>query len=299
MPGIKGINSIIFIADSAPDEDFALKRTMEIAKSWNARVMVMDVIELSTLEGDVLRSEYPQLKLQEKLLKAREEEIRNIIRPYTDQGTEIKIKVSTGRYHHAVIHAITRGGHKLLIKAPKGPKQEPGAIGPMDRRIISRAPCPVLLLRDIQATAILAAVALDQRHDPTLKSDDMLVRFASAVAEIRQVPLHLVHAWDLPDEKILRAVSSASESEHLKQKIEKAHQELLNKLLQRHPDTTATTHLVEGWASHIVPRLVKELNISLLVIGASQKEKSDYCRLGSISEVILQQVECSALIIKP
>ena len=299
MPGIKGINSILFIADNAPEEDFALKRTMEIAKSWNARVVVMDVIELSTLEGDILRSEYPQMKMQEKLTAAREEELRCKIRPYADAGVEIKIKVSTGRYHHAVIRAITRSGHKLLVKAPKGPHQDPSTIGPMDRRIISRAPCPVLLLRDIQATAVLASLALDQRHDVTLKLDDTLVNFAMAISEIRQVPLHLVHAWELPDEKILKAVSSATESENLKHKIEKAHQRLLNNLLDRHPGITATSHLIEGWASHAVPKLVKDLDISLLVLGASQKERSDYCRIGSISEVILQQVSCSILIIKP
>lgn len=299
MAGIKGINSIIFIADNAPEEDFALRRTMEIAKSWNARVMVMDVIELSTLEGDVIRRDYPQLKLQEKLTRAREDELKNKIRPYTEQGIEIKTKVTTGRYHHAVIHAITRGGHKLLIKAPKGPKQNPCAIGPMDRRIISRATCPVLLLRDIQATAVLASVALDQRHDPTLKRDDTIIDFASEVSAIRQVPLHLVHTWEVPDEKILRAVSSETESEHLKQSIERAHNDLLTSLLGRHPNLTATTHLLEGWASHIVPKLVKELDISFLVIGASQKDHIDSCRLGSISEVILQQIECSVLIIKP
>ena len=299
MSVIKGINGIAFIADNGPDEGYALRRTIELAREWNARVLVMDVIELGTLEGELLRNEYPDGRIQGRLVDARLEELREKTAPYADQGVEIKVKVSSGRYHHEVVRAIIKSGCRLLIKAPKGPKLDPGAIGPMDRRLIAGSPCPILLMRDIDASGVLASISLDSRHDLTLKSDKLVIEFADLAARMRRVPLHLVHAWELPDERILRAVSSAAESDHFRRRIEEAHQRLLDKFLGKHPQIDATLHLMEGWASNVVPDLVKDLDISLLVIGASRKEKADGCPLGSILEVILSHTACSILITKP
>ncbi len=299
MSGIRGFNSILFIADNAPDEQYALRRAVEMASQWQARLVVMDVLELSALEGDVLRRVNPTVKLQERLLQAREEALHRMILPYASLGMDIRVRVGIGRLHTEAVRAISRGGHKLLIKGAKGPAQEPRAIGPMDSRLIRLSPCPVMILREQTRGAVLAAVALDTTHGDEGRGDNALLRVAHIFAAINDVPLHLVHAWELPDAKVLRAVSSADDSELLRDQIEDAHKALLEKMIARHPHIPVIPHLQEGWASHVVPKLIDELQVELLVIGAAGKEGLECPTMGSILEVILYQVRCSILVVKP
>jgi universal stress protein E len=299
MSTVKGINSILFIADNAPDEAYALRRAVELAGAWCARLVVMDVLEVSAVEGTVLRRLHPLVGLQEKLLKARAEELTAMVAPYASSGLDIRVKVDSGRLHLEAVRSITRGGHKLLIKGAKGPVQEPRAIGPMDARLIRLCPCPVMILRDLPRGPVLAAVALDSSLGEEGRSDDSLLRLAHTMAVMNDMPLHLAHAWELPDAKVLRAVSSADESKLLRAKIEAAHRELLEKMIARHPSIAATSHLLEGWASHTIPKLVSELQVELLVVGAARKGAEECPALGSILEVIIHQVGCSILVAKP
>jgi universal stress protein E len=299
MPTVKGINSILFIADNAPDEAYALRRAVELAGAWCARLVVMDVLEVSAVEGAVLRRLHPLVGLQDKLLKAREEELNAMIAPYASSGLDIRIKVDTGRLHLEAVRSISRGGHKLLIKGAKGPVQEPRAIGPMDARLIRLCPCPVMILRDLPRGPVLAAVALDSSQGEEGRGDDALLRLANTLAAMNGTPLHLAHAWELPDAKVLRAVSSADESELLRLKIEEAHRALLDKMIARNPTISVIPHLLEGWASHTIPKLVEELQVELLVVGAARKEAQECPALGSILEVIIHQVGCSILVAKP
>jgi nucleotide-binding universal stress UspA family protein len=299
MTTVKGINSILFIADNAPDEGYALKRAVELAEAWRARLVVMDVLEVSALEGVVLRRIHHLVGLQEKLLQARKNELETMVAPYAASGLDIRVKVGTGRLHFEVVRAISRGGHKLLIKGAKGPAQEPRAIGPMDSRLIGLSPCPVMILREQPRGPILAAVALDTGYGEEGSVDSALLRLSDALARMNETSLHLAHAWELPDAKVLRAVSSADDTELLRVKIEEAHRALLEKMIECHPHIPVIPHLLEGWASHTIPRLVAELQVELLVIGSAQKGAGECPALGSILEVIIHQVGCSILVVKP
>lgn len=299
MSSVKGITSILFIADSAPDEHYALRRAVAMATAWQARLVVMDVLELSSLEGDVLRRVNPAIKLQERLLRAREEALQTMIQPYASLGLDIRVKVGIGRLHLEAVRAISRSGHKLLVKGAKGPAQEPRAIGPMDSRLIRLSPCPVMILRERPPGPVLAAVALSTSHGEEGLVDSALLRLAHTFAVFDEVPLHLVHAWELPDAKVLRAVSSADDSELLREQIEGAHRALLEKMISRHPQIPVIPHLQEGWASHVVPKLIDELQVGLLVIGAAGKGGAECPTMGSILEVILYQAGCSILVVKP
>ncbi|MCW9028930.1 MAG: universal stress protein, partial [Kangiella sp.] len=242
---------------------------------------------------------FPGVKLQEKLLLAREAALQEMIRPHASTGLEIRVKVGIGRLHLEAVRAIRRSGHKLLIKGARGPAQDPRAIGPMDSRLIRLSPCPVMILRERVRGPILAAVALDTSHGNEGLGDDALIRLGHTFAAMNDLPLHVVHAWELPDAKVLRAVSSVDDSEFLRGQIELAHTGLLEKIIARHPHIPLIPHLQEGWASHVVPKLIDELQVELLVIGAEGKEGSECPTLGSILEVILYQVGCSILVVKP
>jgi len=298
MPSIKGISSILFIADNAPDERYAFEKTVAIAHKFQARIVIMDVLELSALEGEAIREIHLIVNLQEKLLEVRTKELQDMIAPYLSSGLEMRIKVRIGRLHLEAVHAINRGGHKLLIKGAKGPKNHPQAIGPMDTRLIHHAHCPVLILRQQKPGPVISAVALGSTHGNDSQIEDLVYRFGDALADMSQTTLHLAHAWELPDEKILRAVGTENENELLRLKIKESHQALVNKMMARHPNIKASPHLLEGWASNVIPKLVDELQAGMLVMGFNQRNAQGNRVPGSILEVILHLITCSVMIVK-
>ncbi|MCW8825282.1 MAG: universal stress protein [Gammaproteobacteria bacterium] len=298
MTGIKGINSILFIADNAPDERYAFKKTVDFAQKFQARIVIMDVLELSALEGDVIRKVHSIANLQEKLLEVRTKELQDMIAPYLSSGVEMRIKVRIGRLHQEAVQAISRGGHKLLVKSIKGPKNHPQSIGPMDTRLIHHVPCPVLILRKHNPGPVISAVALTSNHGDESLIEDQVFRFGHALADMSQTTLHLAHAWELPDEKILRAVGTENENELLRLRIRESHQYLIDKMMARHPEIIASPHLLEGWASSVIPKLVDELQAGMLILGFNQRNVQGNMTPGSILEVILHLANCSIMIIK-
>lgn len=297
---MKGVNSILFVADGAPDERYALERAMIYAASWGSRLVVMDVIEIPALEATVLKSVYPQTNILERLHQSRSEELEAMVSSCRVAGCDVRVTVSSGRLHTEVVKRVTRGGHKLLIKAARGPAHNPRGMGPMDLRLIRLSPCSVMVLRETaeHSGVLLAAAALDGPRGVQEALEQRQLWFGRLLASQEGAALHLAHAWDIPDARVLRAVSSDTQNSELRDYIEETHSRLLTQLVASAQGVEITPHLLEGWASHVIPRLVEELKVEMLLLGSRESGADNCPSLGSILHVILHQVNCPVLICK-
>jgi nucleotide-binding universal stress UspA family protein len=59
------------------------------------------------------------------------------------------------------------------------------------------------------------------------------------------------------------------------------------------------THLVKGWARKAVPALAKQIEVDLVVMGTVARTGIPGFIMGNTAEIILNQIDCSVLAIKP
>ncbi len=165
-------------------------------------------------------------------------------------------------------------------------------------------PCPVLALKPTEQKSfkkILVAV------DPVLVGDShdtlnrVILELASSLAELEDAELHVVHAWRLIGESMMRGrfmVPAADIDRAVQIEFEK-HRSLLEDVLKKHSIKTEHVHLPKGDAVHAIPELVKELGVDLLVMGTGCRTGIPGFIIGNTAEQVLGTVECSTLKVKP
>jgi nucleotide-binding universal stress UspA family protein len=170
--------------------------------------------------------------------------------------------------------------------------------------LIRDCPCPILALKPMKHKCfrrILVAVdpvLVGDSHD-TLNS--LLLELASTLAELESAELHIVHAWRLVGESMMRgrfAIPEADIDNAAKLEFERR-RGLLEGVLRKHSITSNQVHLPKGDPIPAITDLVKDLEVDLLVMGTVCRTGIPGFIIGNTAEQILAKVECSTLTVKP
>jgi nucleotide-binding universal stress UspA family protein len=141
-------------------------------------------------------------------------------------------------------------------------------------------------------------VLVGDSHD-TLNS--LLLELASTLAELESAELHIVHAWRLVGESMMRgrfAIPEADIDNAAKLEFERR-RGLLEGVLRKHSITSNQVHLPKGDPIPAITDLVKDLEVDLLVMGTVCRTGIPGFIIGNTAEQILAKVECSTLTVKP
>jgi nucleotide-binding universal stress UspA family protein len=123
--------------------------------------------------------------------------------------------------------------------------------------------------------------------------------------------LHLVHAWQLEHESFLRSPWTNLTDEEVDAMVQderKKHEDWLQALVTSATEALGDEvlgylkpeiHLLQGPASHAVPRCVRELGAELVVMGTVARTGIPGFIIGNTAERILTQLDCSVLAMKP
>jgi universal stress protein E len=130
-----------------------------------------------------------------------------------------------------------------------------------------------------------------------------IMDLATSLAHLEQSELHIVHAWNIPHEHLVREAHGISPGE-----IEKWENET-RRLPQKHLDdflkkydldkVKFQVHLLKGNVSNLILELVVNKRIDLIVMGTLCRTGIPGFLIGNTAERILHRVDCSVLTVKP
>lgn len=280
--------SILYVFDDEPSAAPAFRRAVDLARRNQAPLTVAHC-----LQGHE-RSEEWRAKLQ--ALVAAEA-----------AGVDVKVAVLDGEPDVAIIRAVLRDGHDLVMKMGV---EEHGWLAHLrttiDERLQRECPCPVWIDRPHEGDTyrrILAAVDPYNEHAPELEPG--IVRLAASLAEIEGAELHVAHAWRLVGERRMRGraftESAKHEIEDMVAEERAGHERAVNALLApfRGGPVELHVHLEKGEPQVVIPALVERLGIDLIVMGTVARTGIGALLMGNTAEGILAQVRCSVLAVKP
>ncbi len=282
-----------------------LERAAMLAKENHARLTIVQVIKEFPGSWHHLYVDQKPIDVKKLVIEDQLERLHKVASSVHALGVHPKTCLLEGEPFVEIIRNVIENHRDLVITTiDKKPGWREFFFGSTVSALIRDCPCPVLALKPTVRKGfkkILVAV------DPVLVGDahdtlnGVTLELASSLAKLEDAELHVVHAWSLVGESMMRgrfAIPAADVDRAVHHEFEKR-RNLMNQLLKVHSITPTQVHLPKGEAVHAISHLVKELEVDLLVMGTVCRTGIPGFIMGNTAEQVLGVVECSTLTVKP
>ena len=226
----------------------------------------------------------------------------NLLSELCDSLETAGIKASyTQAWHSTITDTIIRTllaeGCGLVIKqhTPDNPLKK-ALLTPDDWKLLRYCPAPVLLAKGSALWMhgkVLAAVELGDHDDQQQQLHDSIVSHAADLARMISGELHLLSAHPAP------MLSAANPIYQLRETILKIYADKASRYLNEYDIAEGNTHIDEGPADTLSPRVPGQIGACVTVIGTVARTGISGALIGNTAEVVLDQLAGDVLVLKP
>ncbi|MDX1763116.1 MAG: universal stress protein [bacterium] len=297
---------LLFVNDPSADQE-TLDRAVALARNSGADLTLLGVVPKIPGELQQWVTATRLSRIQKATGQARVEEINELAAPLRNAGLPIRTTVVTGTAFIQIVREVMRGGHDLLMVTAGGKGLMRNIrFDPTTLQLMRKSPCPVWAVKPGVSRGplrILAAV------DP-LPSDRVrdslnrrILELATSLARMEKGELHVIHTWQVRFEKRLRGRRKLSEGAavQVNDAARQLHRERLNLLLAGWGAEIPPhrVHLLKGEAGTVIPEFTAKRAMDIIVLGTVGRTGVAGFFIGNTAEMVLQQVDCSVLAVKP
>jgi len=292
------------VANGSPDDAAAFARVATIAGENQARVTLAGVVPGGE-KGAVL----------DALVEDKRAALEALVSESAADVADIERVVLVGKAFVEIICEVLRNDRDLVVK-PASTTERFGrrALGGMDMSLIRKCPCPVWLIRQMDPEkfrGVLVGLDYEPENAENDALNELLLELATSLALSEFADLHIVHAWNLPNESFMRSPRMSiidEEIEAMLAELEETRRRWLAETVERscakHGDETFAFlkprfHLIKGDPQNAVPECARSVGARLLVLGSVARTGVPGFTMGNTAESILSQVDCSTLTVKP
>ena len=311
---MKRFSNILFVSDRTTDDSAALGQAVALANNNQARLTVAGLVEASAREKAASK---PRMQLLlDAIVEQRRDELQSLLRDVNAAGIKIENKVLVGKGFLEIIREVLRHERDLVIKSARGAAKFARSFGTTDMKLLRKCPCPVWLVKANQQGAfrqILVALDYDQEDPRVEVLNVQLLEMAMSLAVSESARLHVIHAWQLPHEDLLRSrhtriYFTERELDRMVEEEEATRRDWLEALVARHwgfldrktaDGLKPQLHLPRGHANELVPDVSKKVGADLVVMGSLGRAGIPGLLVGNTAEDILHRIHCSVLTVKP
>jgi nucleotide-binding universal stress UspA family protein len=168
-------------------------------------------------------------------------------------------------------------------------------IGSTSEAAVHQATVPVVVVPDAWKPGDHAGPVLVAIDDSG--QNYAAIEFAVAAAEERQVPLRIVHVWDLPNIYSWDAMNIAGISTEWAENAHRYVESVADDLRPKHPELTVEIDVRRG---HVVDGVITAAQVGdaqLLVVGGRRIRRITSMLLGSVSRGVLHHATCPIAVV--
>lgn len=196
-----------------------------------------------------------------------------------------------------IIRTLMAEGCGLVIKQhlPDNPLKK-ALLTPDDWKLLRYCPAPVLLAKGSALWShgkVLAAVDLGDHDDQHQQLHDSIVSHAADIAQMISGELHLLSAHPAP------MLSAANPIYQLRETILQIYADRASRYIAEYDLTEGNTHIDEGPADTLIPRVAGQISACVTVIGTVARTGISGALIGNTAEVVLDQLKGDVLVLKP
>ncbi len=299
---MKRFKNILLVVDSEIINPAALSCAFSLAKNNSAHLTIIDVVQETSSYQPLLPESVKNINIHDLLVHEKREHLERSLRPFQNEGVEASIRILAGIPFLAIIREVIRQGHDLVIVTPEGRNEFKDLLfGTTTMHLMRKGPCAVWAIKPSSGVSfrrILAAVDPDPEDKEKTSLNRKILEMASSLAKMQESELHIVHVWEF---LIRSALIPKKARDEISDEVRTMHKSWFEKLLEKyvpdHPENQV--HLLEGEAGSQIPRLAKERDVDLIVMGTVSRTGIPGLFIGNTAEKILYRVDCSVLAVKP
>lgn len=303
---MRRFRNILLVIEPGVDNEVAIDRALELATSNSAALSLISVVE----EAPVLRRAAPEIL--ESLVAERTEELQTIATRWIGNAG---VSVAVGRPFLEIVRTVLQDGHDLVIKSQASGRSRFMTLGSRDMHVLRKCPCPVWIVRSERGGScrrVLAAVDVGDEGEEATALARRVLEIATSLAHAECSQLHVLYAWSLEYEEVLRSPRSgmltievdrmAAEEEQLRTRRLEA---LVSDVVAANKSTPEATHsspnlvVKKGDPNDVIPDLVTQSDVDVVVMGTVGRTGIPGFFIGNTAEEVLGQIDCSVLAIKP
>ena len=273
---MQAIRTILVVMTPSQPEELALKRAKLIAGVTQSRLHLL-VCDKRGEHGKYLADTAQALK---------------------EDGYDVTTQQAWHEsFHETIIQAQQAESCGLVIKQhfPENPLKR-ALLTPEDWKLLRYCPCPVLIAktnRPWTEGTILVAVDVGNSSAEHKSLHASLISNAYEVAAIAKATLHVLTAHPSP------MLSASDPTFQLRETIEARYREQCAKFVKEFELDDEQMHIKEGPADVLIPKMAKELDAVVTVIGTVARTGLSGALIGNTAEVVLDAVETDVLVLKP
>lgn len=297
--------NILLVANDDALLEPLLDRAADLARRNDAELTVLGIVDSSQTDRRVVLSDGEPFDVRGFLLQTRRDELEAMVAPI--EGIEPRVAVTTGTGFVEVIRSVSHLGHDLVIVASETPGRRFSLSGAsLAMHLLRKCPVPVWVdsgAEDLSPDVAVAVGPFD-RDETRDSMNVMLLELGTSLAAIRGGTLHVVHAWRLEGESLLRRGRHGPPTEEVDELVAEAHQAASNglkRLMEFRPDfdVPIETHLEKGEAGDVVPRVIESATPGVVVMGTLARAGLKGVFMGNTAERVLGTIHVPVLAVKP
>ena len=288
---MKAIKRILATTDFSTLGNAAVERALLLATRDKAEVRAVHALPEPGLFTAVLGS---GSDLHERMRSAAQESLGELVERSVGQATEAHAQVMEGTAHDVVARAAAEFQPDLIvIGAHARGTVKQFLLGGTASRILERATCPVLVIRQpVRADYARALVAVDlEAGSPGVVANALvLARFArTTVVHAYQAPFNAKLRYrGISNEDVERMMANAAETAKVRMAALLAAPELAGPNLE--------SRIVTGHPNPVLFELASEIEADLIVAGRHIGTAIEEAIMGSIARLLAYHAPCDVLV---
>lgn len=301
---MKRFREILVVAGTDAETPQLIQRAAELADRNQARLTIFDVVprvprnRRSTPVAD-------SIDLQSLLIEARLTDLEELASRVMTIPT--RVAVAEGIRFIEIIERVVNYDHDLVVMLPDRTRESRGLRGATTTmHLLRKCPSPVWV-DDPQAwdrRDVVVAVGPFREDEDDDELQRTLVELGTSLAAIQGGEAHLVHAWRLEGENLMRngRVSLAkAEVDALVAEERVAAEIAFNRLVGDLTDKGIAVHhhLQKGDPAEVISRVVDDLSPGVVVMGTLARAGLKGLIIGNTAERLLDSLEGSVIAVKP
>lgn len=300
---MKRFQKILVVFESEGKDRTALHIAYGLARDSGGSLTVAHVIP--PLPQDVPYDLTGLEDLNRTLVQTAESHLQGIVEELPDAGIPTSTKVLWGHTAMEVTRVVLREGHDLVVKGSGTRNRISGPfLGSVDMRLLRKCPCPVWLVKPgahEAVSSILVAVDPTTTEEAHRVLNESILQLGLSLAELEGAELHVLHAWAPWGQSLLRSRIRSEEFSGYVHQMRARSSKALTALLRPYEGAIPAfnRHLLEGDPEDLVPDFARERDIDVVLMGTVGRTGIPGFLIGNTAEMILSQVECSVLAVKP
>ncbi len=293
---------VLVVLDPGTEQQKALARAIELAEHTACKLTAFLSIYDFSYEMTTMLSGEERESMRQAVITDREIWIQELLQQARNKGIACSVKVVWhNRPFEAIVQTVTEHGYDLVIKGTHDHDVLKSMIfTPTDWHILRKCPCPVLLVKEHawpEQGNILAAVnaGSEKAHHKAL--NQLIIRQAKAMAAMLKAKVHLVNAYPGTPIHVAIEIPEFNPVEY-NDSMRHHHVEAANALAGQFDITSDAVHVLEGMPEDVIPRIARELDAEMVLIGTIGRTGLSAAIIGNTAEHVIDRLDCDVLALK-